>query len=1145
MIYKKGSITLGIIAALAVIAGVFVGVSVDNSPNNNDNLGNGTINTLNRGEVRVSSNDTDRDYLLDKLTAGSNITLTETNDGGNETITIASSGGGGGSGGHTIQEEGTGLTQRSNLNFIGSLITAADDSGNDATTITVDTPGIDTVLADAEAMTADRAIDLGGNTLDIGDIAIRKSGSSSYIEGNGTPTVINIQTGESSGHRIGVSSSDAYVSDNSASPANGILRITGGSSAGQGAELRLRKGGTNNGNHIEIKAPDGAASNYVINLPDSAGTFALTSDITFTDVVDDTTPQLGGDLDAQGNNITGIGATGSSASAPDLSFGDGDTGFYEQSDDNFRLSLGGNDRYIFNNATFGTLVSGSVGGAIMYETASATNPVLVPDGSFDSDTGIGRSGADALSLIAGGVEGLRITESGSAATLQAGDYGTGSVTGTATYHLAVDASGNIIEEAIPGGISNVVEDTTPQLGGDLDTNGFGIGIDTNEKIYLTGEDTTYMTFPATGQIGFYQGGSVIGFFSSSGLTFNAGARLNTGVGVSATSPVLSILAVDGDTGLGTAASDQLSLIAGGVEGIRITETGSSTSLQFGDYGAGSITGTATYNLAVDSSGNVIEVATGGGGVSDLQGAFDGGETITIADTDNQTFQVDNNDTTSNPTAVDIDNAGTGDALRIDQDGNGMALRVTNNGTAEGMRFEQNAVLGSGKTAVAIYSNSAHVNGDSFLLKIEQDSASATRPIATWRNDGTGTNFELDQNGNAVALKIDSEATSNPALQIDQVDGDAHIRFEGDSANGSPSEGDFWRESTGLMYYDGTTEYNLLSGGVSADSLDFTEFADTMTIDSDTTWNLDTGQNGLVWDIADTATTGNNKGGFHIDNTDNTGHAITLLSDMNASADGPLVRWEASNTGFDKPVLEITNEGTSGSASGIRLNGPRPEIEFWETDQTSPEGAYEIRVNGDVMEIGSRNSGDSGFDYPFEFYRLADGGDFNLDTSGANVQFQGVDTLSATTLGSAVVNSSLTSVGTVTSGTWNASFAADSIDHADIADADQADTKCVYIEDPVADDDLQSIWANKTSNDFLLTEIWAESDQTVNFDLQVDDGTPADVNGSDISPAAGEAEDTSLSGDTTLAAGEELDLAVTSVSGTPTWVSICWTGNWVD
>lgn len=122
---------------------------------------------------------------------------------------------------------------------------------------------------------------------------------------------------------------------------------------------------------------------------------------------------------------------------------------------------------------------------------------------------------------------------------------------------------------------------------------------------------------------------------------------------------------------------------------------------------------------------------------------------------------------------------------------------------------------------------------------------------------------------------------------------------------------------------------------------------------------------------------------------------------------------------------------------------------------------------------------------------------------------------------------------------------DTITHADIADSDQASSMCWYIEDPTAADDLTSLWHNGTGNDYLLTAIWGESDQTVSFDFQVDDGTPADVNGTDISPAAGQAEDTSLSGDTTVAAGEELDLAVTSVSGTPTWVSVCVTGNWVD
>ena len=42
-----------------------------------------------------------------------------------------------GSGGHTIQDDGTPVTQRPNLNFTGPGVTLSDDNGNDATVVTI------------------------------------------------------------------------------------------------------------------------------------------------------------------------------------------------------------------------------------------------------------------------------------------------------------------------------------------------------------------------------------------------------------------------------------------------------------------------------------------------------------------------------------------------------------------------------------------------------------------------------------------------------------------------------------------------------------------------------------------------------------------------------------------------------------------------------------------------------------------------------------------------------------------------------------------------------------------------------------------------------------------------------------------------
>lgn len=55
--------------------------------------------------------------------------------------------------GHTIQDEGTPLTTRANLNFVGTGVTATDDSGNNATVVTI--PNTAPINVYNETQTAD------------------------------------------------------------------------------------------------------------------------------------------------------------------------------------------------------------------------------------------------------------------------------------------------------------------------------------------------------------------------------------------------------------------------------------------------------------------------------------------------------------------------------------------------------------------------------------------------------------------------------------------------------------------------------------------------------------------------------------------------------------------------------------------------------------------------------------------------------------------------------------------------------------------------------------------------------------------------------------------------------------------------------
>ncbi len=95
------------------------------------------------------------------------------------------------------------------------------------------------------------------------------------------------------------------------------------------------------------------------------------------------------------------------AVTPTLAFGDGNTGFYEQSDNVLILSLAGAGSITFDVAWFFS-TSNAAGWAIVDETPSTTNPVFTFRG--DTDTGMGRASTDQLALIAGAEAGIVLAQ---------------------------------------------------------------------------------------------------------------------------------------------------------------------------------------------------------------------------------------------------------------------------------------------------------------------------------------------------------------------------------------------------------------------------------------------------------------------------------------------------------------------------------------------------------------------------------------------------------------------------------------------------------------------------------------------------------------------------------------------------------------
>ncbi len=305
---------------------------------------------------------------------------------------------------------------------------------------------------------------------------------------------------------------------------------------------------------------------------------------------------------------------------PTIAFGDGDTGFYEVSDDVMGWATGGVQVVNMGN----TWTNPNTGRGWMGWTSSpsATSPVMGPR-SNDTNTGIGSNAADELSLIAGGFEGIRIDDDGflliDAPSGQSIDLNPDSnnvdVRWSADFTsdaVVFDASGfntggqiRLGGQSSPATTSNYLEVSTPNRSVTAGNDAYAAYFILTATEAASGTHTLFATIYAdqptiTGGVASLTNTANLYIPNASGAgannyaiwvddgssRFDGAVDMTTGdltlslsaagpailnEAASATNPTLVPNRGDAHTGIGSSGGDQVSIIGGGIELMRLAE----------------------------------------------------------------------------------------------------------------------------------------------------------------------------------------------------------------------------------------------------------------------------------------------------------------------------------------------------------------------------------------------------------------------------------------------------------------------------------------------------------------------------------------------------------------------------------------------